>query len=72
MHSDFLFAQPSWTSGAGRVLDLWGVFEEFNDSPATEIADGRALFADWRMVGEDIMRASRIEDADPEQESVNA
>ena len=72
MGSDFLFARPSWTSGAGRTLDLWGVFEDFNDSPTSEIADGRALFSDWRIVGEDLLRAAQIADESTlKQESVN-
>jgi len=57
MSSDFLFARPSWASGAGRTIDLWGLFEEFNTSPTPELADERALYSDWRMVGEDLMQA---------------
>lgn len=44
MSSHFLFAWPSALSGVGRVLDLWGLFEEFNDSPTVEIADCRAIY----------------------------
>lgn len=62
MKTDFLFAKPSWISGAGRAIDLWGVFEDFNDSPTEEIADERGLYADWRMVGEDLAEAMRQEE----------
>lgn len=61
MESDFLFARPSWSSGAGRAIDLWGCFEEFNDSPTPEVADERGLYSDWRMVGEDLVRAIQQE-----------
>lgn len=61
MNSDFLFARPSRISGVGRTIDLWGCFEEFNDSPNTEVADERALYSDWRMVGEDLVRAIKQE-----------
>ncbi len=64
MSSDFLFARPSWISGVGRLVDLWGCFEDFNYSPTTVVADERALYSDWRMVGEDLARAI-------EQERVN-
>ena len=66
MNSDFLFAEGSWISGVGRVLDLGGCFEEFNDSPGVRIADQRALYSDWRMVGDDLRRAMKSE-----QERVN-
>jgi len=67
MSSDFLFAQPSWISGVGRVIDLWGCFEDFNDSPSDQVADERGLYSDWRMVGEDLARA-----IEQERERLNA
>ncbi len=70
MGSDFLFAQPSLASGVARTLDLWGLYEEFNDSPTPEIADARGLFSDWSIVGEAI---SEAEDAyQPDQELIDA
>jgi len=67
MSSDFLFAQPSWISGVGRTIDLWGCFEDFNDSPTEEIADARGLYSDWCMVGQDLIAAM-----DLERERINA
>ncbi|HEV2989639.1 MAG TPA: hypothetical protein VG759_14445 [Candidatus Angelobacter sp.] len=52
--SHFLFAQPSLISGMARLLDLGGVFDSYNIS---EKADSVALFADWRVVGQDIQDA---------------
>lgn len=57
MRSDFLFAMPSWLSGAARVLDLAGQFDEYNESRDESAADARALFCDWRIVGESLLDA---------------
>jgi hypothetical protein len=55
--SDFLFAQPSFASGAARVLDLWGVLDDYNISSTTLDADGKAIAADWIIVGQDLSDA---------------
>ena len=60
MRPDFLFATPSWLSGASRILDLAGQFDEYNESHNGEIADARALFCDWRIVGESLLDAMRM------------
>ena len=52
--TDFLFAKPSFASGAARVLDLWGTFDVYNTSDTPEEADAKALYNDWKTVGEDI------------------
>ncbi len=57
MRPDFLFAMPSWLCGAARSLDLAGQFDEYNDSPTEDMADARAMFVDWRIVGETIIDA---------------
>lgn len=59
MRPDFLFAMPSWLSGASRTLDLAGQFDEYNESPTGEAADAKALFCDWRIVGESLLDAMR-------------
>lgn len=48
---------PSWLSGAARTLDLGSTFDEYNDSPNERMADTRAVFTDWRIVGESLMNA---------------
>lgn len=53
-----LCAQPSWLSGAARTLDLFGVFDSYTVSSTPEEADARALWGDWRTVGDDIVAAS--------------
>lgn len=55
--SDFLFAQPSFASGAVRILDLFGQFDQYNMSATPVEADAKALAADWFVVGQDIADA---------------
>ena len=50
---------PSWMSGIARTLDISGQFDHYNDSPAGDIADSRALLSDWRVVGDTILDAVR-------------
>ncbi len=55
--SDFLFAQPSLFSGFGRCLDIGGTFDGYNTSPSPELADSRALAADFTATGSDMLSA---------------
>ena len=55
--SDFLFAQPSFTSGLGRTLDLFGLYDKYNISATPAEADAKAIAADWFVVGQDISDA---------------
>jgi len=55
--SDFLFAQPSFASGAARVFDLFGHFDEYNQSETPLEADAKAIAADWLIVGQDLSDA---------------
>jgi hypothetical protein len=54
LYTSSLFANPSFFSGAARVLDLGGTFDEYNASPSQEEADIRALKSDWCAVGHDM------------------
>ena len=54
IQSDFLVAAPSFASGAGRLLDWYGLYDLYNVSANGKQADAKAMFADWRLVGEDI------------------
>lgn len=56
--SDFLFAQPSFWSGMARLLDVFGLFDSYNESSGPEEADAIAMYVDWRITGEDICRAA--------------
>ena len=55
--TDFLFANPSFASGAARVIDLWGQFDDYNFSPSPQEADAAAIASDWIVVGQDICDA---------------
>ena len=54
-----LFAAPSFWSGAARVLDLGGTFDVYRTSGSDELADERALAADWAVVGGDLDQTLR-------------
>ena len=41
------------------MLDLAGQFDEYNESLNEELADTRAMFLDWRIVGETLLDAVR-------------
>jgi hypothetical protein len=62
--TDFLFAQPSFVSGAARTLDLWGVLDDYNLSETTFEADEKAIAADWLVVGQDISDAIKQNEAE--------
>lgn len=55
----FLFARPSFLEGIARTLDMGGTLQEYNSSVSSEQADALALGADWRVVGEDLLRAMK-------------
>jgi hypothetical protein len=55
--TDFLYAQPSFASGAARVIDLWGQFDAYNVSSSPAEADAKAIAADWIIVGQDLLDA---------------
>jgi len=55
--SSFLFARPSFLEGAARAFDLGNTLTEYNRSETGELADRRALLADWRLVGDEIRQA---------------
>ena len=52
--TDFLCAGPSFASGMARCVDLFGVFDRYNTSRTPEETDAKALFADFRMTGQDL------------------
>jgi hypothetical protein len=55
--SGFLFAEPSFLSGAARSLDLFGLFDAYNISKTTREADALALASDWIITGQDLQGA---------------
>ena len=55
--SDFLFAQPSFWEGAGRILDFGDFLTEYNRSLTPEMADRIATNMDWQAVYGDLWTA---------------
>ena len=55
--TDFLFAQPSFASGAARALDLFGKYSAYNSSDSEADADQSAIASDWFVVGADLAGA---------------
>jgi hypothetical protein len=66
--SDFLFAQPSFASGAARVFDLFGQFDDYNISDTPDEADAKAIASDWIVIGQDM--ADAIEQNESEMQAV--
>ena len=60
MRTDYLFATPSFLSGVARLLDLSGRSGVYNDSDDEALADARAIYSDWRMVGQDLAGAMTV------------
>jgi hypothetical protein len=52
--SDFLVATPTFASGVGRLLDWYALYDSYNVSRNGQEADAKAMYADWRIVGQDI------------------
>ena len=57
LKSDFLVAAPSFASGIGRLLDWYGTYDLYNVSRNGHEADTKAMFSDWRIVGQDLCSA---------------
>jgi hypothetical protein len=55
--SDFLFSMPSFLTGVGRNVDLFGNMTEYNISETPEEADTRALMKDGFAVRKDLSAA---------------
>lgn len=52
--TDFLFATPSFLTGAGTVFNLAGSSFIYAYSKSKEEADAKAIASDWAMTGVDI------------------
>jgi hypothetical protein len=64
VRSTFLFTEPSFLTGAGRIFDLWGGFDIYYISRSPAEADLRALYADWRVIGQDFRDVMHTEAAE--------
>lgn len=55
--STFLFATPKFIDGIASVIDLFGVYTIYNESPTGAEADRRAITADMQAMQKDAMIA---------------
>ncbi|HVT44331.1 MAG TPA: hypothetical protein VMT00_08070 [Thermoanaerobaculia bacterium] len=68
MSSDYLFSDPSFLHGTGRVFDPFGLPEPYNWSATPAEADAHAMALDWGMVGKDLADAiAELNAPDPKQ-----
>ncbi|MBA2442384.1 MAG: hypothetical protein H0V53_08270 [Rubrobacter sp.] len=59
MRSDFSFAMPGFLSGIASVLDISGNLRWYDYGGDGAEADFKALYSDYRIVGQDIEEAMR-------------
>ena len=57
--STFLFATPTWSEGAGRLMDFGNTMTEYNRTSGDEDPDIRATTQDWLAVGDCIRWAMK-------------
>jgi hypothetical protein len=55
--TDFLTPQNSFIAGMGSVINIDGNYFDYNSSSSAEEADKKAIFMDWKMIGEDIKKS---------------
>ena len=53
-----LFANSSLAEGVGRVFDILGNQDIYNEDLTPQEADSKALFSDWASVGDHIIMAT--------------
>jgi len=56
-----LFAIPRFIFGLSRTLDVGATFNSYNTSKTPSEADWKAIYNDWKTVGEDIQFAIKNE-----------
>jgi hypothetical protein len=59
--TDFLTPKSSYLTGAGSVMNLAGSYFVYNISPTPDMADRRAIFSDWAMIGQDLRHVLEAE-----------
>ncbi len=66
----FLFSEPSFREGVGRIWDFGHSFNTYNVSKTEFEADSRAIYTDWIMVGRDMKQAVKSYERERESETV--
>jgi hypothetical protein len=57
--SDFLYATPSFFGGMASILDIGSTLTVYNTSLTPEIADKKAMYADLKVIGDDMRGAMK-------------
>lgn len=57
--TDFLLPKNNFLVGLGSVLNINGLYFDYNYSKTAQEADNKAIFSDWKNVGEDIKTAEK-------------
>lgn len=52
--STYLFPIPNFLNGFANIIDIGSTFNSYNFNKSPIIADYKAIFSDWIMVGNDI------------------
>jgi len=50
----FLTSDSDFVTGMGSAVNLGGSFYDFNYAESPQLADIRAMRADWEMIGKDV------------------
>ena len=50
----FLTSDSDFVTGMGSAVNLGGNFYDFNYAESSQLADIRAMRADWAMIGKDV------------------
>jgi len=58
--TDFLTPASSYLTGLGSCLNIAGNYYEYNVSKSESKADEKAIYMDWKMVGNDLRKAMGI------------
>lgn len=56
-YSSYLFALSGHIGGAARLFDFQGSLNTYNYSSTGVAADRKALYCDWKAIGEDLRSA---------------
>jgi len=54
IHSNYLFARPSFVEGMARMMDVSNSLNTYNQSRNGPEADARAIYEDWKALGHDV------------------
>lgn len=57
--TDFLLPKNNFLVGLGSVLNIAGAYFTYNNSKSEKEADSKALYSDWKKIGNDFRLSKR-------------